>query len=236
MLAWGVSSDVGVTQWLRSSPQHGLHSMHARGYCKCMMCPQTSVCLLWFVYNFDIVIITFSRHWLKPNTAQLLFTSWLMVFVHLLQYFPDLLRSTKGRPRGLLQAHGETWRRTRQILSPTFSAVKMKMVIHILIWEFFTEASSHFFFFFFFFFSWLSLQMVPLMKSSCDTLVEKLGEFAESGKSLDVFRYGSWTYWNTYTAHILVHMHAHTCTHAHARTHTHTHHAGPMVLSPWRPF
>ena len=66
MLAWGVSSDVGVTQWLRSSPQHGLHSVHARGYCKCMMCPQTPVCLLWFVYNFDIVIITFSRHWLKP--------------------------------------------------------------------------------------------------------------------------------------------------------------------------
>ena len=45
--------------------------------------------------------------------------------------------------------------------------------------------------FFYFFLSWLSLQMVPLMKSSCDTLVEKLGEFAESGKSLDVFRYGS---------------------------------------------
>ena len=75
MLAWDVSSDVSVTQWLHSSPQHGLHSVHARGYCKCMMCPQTSVCLLWFVYNFDIVIITFSRHWLKPNTAQLLFTS-----------------------------------------------------------------------------------------------------------------------------------------------------------------
>jgi len=33
------------------------------------------------------------------------------------------------------------------------------------------------------------LQMVPLVKNSCETLAEKLGEYAESGKSLDVFRY-----------------------------------------------
>ena len=32
-------------------------------------------------------------------------------------------------------------------------------------------------------------QMVPLVKNSCDTLVEKLGEFAESEKSVDVSRY-----------------------------------------------
>jgi len=31
--------------------------------------------------------------------------------------------------------------------------------------------------------------MVPLVKNSCDTLVENLGEVAESGKSVDVFRY-----------------------------------------------
>ena len=36
---------------------------------------------------------------------------------------------------------------------------------------------------------WLSIQMVPLMLNSCETLVEKLGESAESGKSVDVFRY-----------------------------------------------
>jgi len=36
--------------------------------------------------------------------------------------------------------------------------------------------------------------MVPLVKKSCDTLVEKLGKCAESGKSVDVFRtYGSFT-------------------------------------------
>ena len=31
-------------------------------------------------------------------------------------------------------------------------------------------------------------QMVPLVKNSTDTLVEKLGEFAESGRSVDVYR------------------------------------------------
>ena len=31
--------------------------------------------------------------------------------------------------------------------------------------------------------------MVPLVKKSCDILVEKLGKCAESGKSVDVFRY-----------------------------------------------
>ena len=31
-------------------------------------------------------------------------------------------------------------------------------------------------------------QMVPLVKNSTDTLIEKLGEFAESGKSVDVYR------------------------------------------------
>jgi len=36
---------------------------------------------------------------------------------------------------------------------------------------------------------WLSFQMVPLMMNSCETLVEKLGEYAESGKSVDVFGY-----------------------------------------------
>ena len=31
-------------------------------------------------------------------------------------------------------------------------------------------------------------QMVPILKNSTDTLVEKLGEFAESGRSVDVCR------------------------------------------------
>ena len=33
------------------------------------------------------------------------------------------------------------------------------------------------------------VQMVPLLKKSSDVLVEKLGEFAESGKSVEMFRY-----------------------------------------------
>ena len=31
--------------------------------------------------------------------------------------------------------------------------------------------------------------MVPLVRSSCETLVEKLGECAGTDKSVDVFRY-----------------------------------------------
>ena len=31
-------------------------------------------------------------------------------------------------------------------------------------------------------------QMVPLLKKSSDVLVEKMGEFAESGKSVELFR------------------------------------------------
>ena len=33
------------------------------------------------------------------------------------------------------------------------------------------------------------IQMVPLLNKSSDVLVEKLGEFAESGKSVEMFRY-----------------------------------------------
>ena len=32
-------------------------------------------------------------------------------------------------------------------------------------------------------------QMVPLIKKSSDILVEKMGEFAESGKTVELFRY-----------------------------------------------
>ena len=49
------------------------------------------------------------------------------IFVSLLQRFPQLLRP-KQMPKDLLIAEGEEWRRARRILSPTFSASKMKMV------------------------------------------------------------------------------------------------------------
>ena len=32
-------------------------------------------------------------------------------------------------------------------------------------------------------------QMIPLIKNSTDTLVEKFGEMAESGRSYELFRY-----------------------------------------------
>ena len=50
-----------------------------------------------------------------------------LMFVSLLQKFPNLIRP-KQMPKGLLRAEGDVWRRARQILSPTFSANKMKMV------------------------------------------------------------------------------------------------------------
>lgn len=49
------------------------------------------------------------------------------------QHFPDLLRKKPGSPRGLLSAKGEAWKRARQTLSPTFSALKIKMVGMVLI-------------------------------------------------------------------------------------------------------
>lgn len=48
-----------------------------------------------------------------------------------LQYFPDLLRRKAGSPRSLLSSRGQYWRSSRQILSPTFSALKMKMVCSV---------------------------------------------------------------------------------------------------------
>ena len=53
--------------------------------------------------------------------------------------------------KNLLEAKDERWKRIRNILSPTFSAGKMKL-------------------------------MVPLIEKSCDTLVEKLENVADSGK------------------------------------------------------
>lgn len=77
--------------------------------------------------------------------------------------FPDILRKKPGSPRGVLSARGETWKRSRQMISPTFSTLKMKM-------------------------------MAPLIKTSCETLSEKLGECAISDKSVNVHSlYGQFT-------------------------------------------
>ena len=46
----------------------------------------------------------------------------------LLQRLPNIFGWKRNTPRGLAQAKGETWKKARQILSPTFSAAKMKAV------------------------------------------------------------------------------------------------------------
>ena len=62
---------------------------------------------------------------------------------------PEPLRSMMS------EAKKEQWKRIRNTLTPSFSALKMK-------------------------------QMVPLMNASCDNLIKKLGEFADTGKSVDI--------------------------------------------------
>ena len=49
-----------------------------------------------------------------------------------LQYFPDLLRQKPSHVRGLISSRGDYWKFSRQILSPTFSTSKMKMVSIII--------------------------------------------------------------------------------------------------------
>ena len=46
----------------------------------------------------------------------------------LLQRLPNIFGWKRNTPCGLAQAKGETWKKARQILSPTFSAAKMKAV------------------------------------------------------------------------------------------------------------
>jgi thromboxane-A synthase len=75
----------------------------------------------------------------------------------------NVLRRGLGISLGLVGVGGDTWRTSRTALTPSFSGMKMKL-------------------------------MVPLLNKSSDVLVEKLGEFAESGKSVEMFRvYGAFT-------------------------------------------
>ena len=46
----------------------------------------------------------------------------------MLQQFPNILGRNKNSALGLSQAKGDAWRRQRQMISPTFSAAKMKAV------------------------------------------------------------------------------------------------------------
>ncbi|CAI8056743.1 Cytochrome P450 3A1 [Geodia barretti] len=76
---------------------------------------------------------------------------------------PNLTPKALGLSPGLVVATGETWKTGRHALTPSFSGMKMKL-------------------------------MVPLLKKSSDILLEKIGEFAESGESAEMFRvYGAFT-------------------------------------------
>lgn len=76
---------------------------------------------------------------------------------------PQLMPKALGLAEGLLVTTGEAWKTGRHSLTPSFSGMKMKL-------------------------------MVPLIKRSSDVLVEKMGEFAESEKCVEVHNvYGSFT-------------------------------------------
>ena len=87
---------------------------------------------------------------------------------------------TLSEPRGLIFQEGETWKTSRHVLSPTFSASKMKMVSGYTIAN--VHVATPYI---------LMIQMVPLVQSSVDSLVKVFGEKAESGKSFEFFRYSN---------------------------------------------
>ncbi|KAM3608839.1 uncharacterized protein V6R79_005584 [Siganus canaliculatus] len=74
--------------------------------------------------------------------------------------FPNRLSfrsSTKPMTDCLLMLRDEHWKRVRSILTPTFSAAKMK-------------------------------EMVPLINTACDTLMNNLSVYAESGEAFDIHK------------------------------------------------
>lgn len=79
-------------------------------------------------------------------------------------------------PEGLLAATGDEWRDKRHSLTPAFSAAKMKMV------QSKTRYACHCCE------EHIIVQMVPLVKKSADSLVDKFREKAESGESIEVMR------------------------------------------------
>lgn len=89
---------------------------------------------------------------------------------------------TLSEPRGLIFQEGETWKTSRHVLSPTFSASKMKMVSRSTYFTANMHVSTPYI---------LMIQMVPLVQSSADSLVKVFGEKAESRKSFEFFRYSN---------------------------------------------
>ena len=77
--------------------------------------------------------------------------------------------------RGLLFSRGEYWKFSRQILSPTFSTSKIKMVSNELASCYIVQLFA-------------SLKMLPLMSTSVATLVDMFSEGAALGKSIEVLR------------------------------------------------
>lgn len=70
---------------------------------------------------------------------------------------PDIIPKAIGIEPGLVVADVKAWRPGRRALTPSFSSMKMKL-------------------------------MLPIIKESSDVLIDIMGEYAENGKSVDVFK------------------------------------------------
>ena len=96
----------------------------------------------------------------------------------------------------LLRASYEEWKRIRTTITPTFSAFKMKQVNHRITVNVRLAVMG----------AWGSkehvpvirtlvlvyvTQVVPLMQDSCETLVRKIGEIADSRQSAEMRRSAS---------------------------------------------
>uniref|UniRef100_W5K0D8 Thromboxane-A synthase n=1 Tax=Astyanax mexicanus TaxID=7994 RepID=W5K0D8_ASTMX len=83
------------------------------------------------------------------------------VMVKEFQKFPNRMKlraATKPMTESVLMLRNERWKRVRSILTPSFSAAKMK-------------------------------EMVPLINTATETLLNNLKSYAESGESFDIHRY-----------------------------------------------
>ena len=90
-----------------------------------------------------------------------------------------MAKVTLSEPRGIAFEEGKTWKMSRHVLSPTFSASKMKMVrLHnVIASSFFTTSPIG-----------KIIQLVPLVQKSVDSLVKVFGDKAESKESFEFFK------------------------------------------------
>ena len=105
------------------------------------------------------------------NLKVCLSSSIIVNFSLLLKPLPQLSKINLGLP----QTKGVAWRSLRQILSPTFSSLKIKAVSYML-----DKCGS--------LYKSFLLQMIPIIHKSVRDLVEVFQKQADTNQSVEVFR------------------------------------------------